>query len=93
MKFMVKDKRIQGLRVHCMSIGIFTTMQYIQKYLIKPLHLVATDSILVLKEDRKNVIMTNIDFEFFKKYHLVTCENSTLQGLSFHLLYIGKKGK
>lgn len=33
MKFMVKDKRIQGLRVHCMSIGIFTTMQYIQKYL------------------------------------------------------------
>lgn len=23
MKFMVKDKRIQGLHVHCMSIGIF----------------------------------------------------------------------
>ena len=65
--------------------GLFKTFPF------KPLHLVATDSILVSKEDRKNFIMTNIDFEFFKKYHLVTCENSTLQGLSFHYYTLGKR--
>lgn len=65
--------------------GLFKTFPF------KPLHLVATDSILVLKEDRKNFIMTNIDFEFFKKYHLVTCENSTLQGLSFHYYTLRKR--
>lgn len=57
----------------------------------KPLHLVSTDSIMDLEEDRKDFNMTDEEFEFFKKYHLATCENPTLQGLSFHLLYVGKR--
>ena len=60
-------------------------------FAFKPLHLVSTDSILDLEEDRKNFKMTDEEFEFFKKYHLATCENPTLQGLASHLLYIGKK--
>lgn len=59
----------------------------------KPLHLVSTDSIIDIEEDRKNFSMLDDEFEFFKKYHLATCENQTLQGLSSHLLYIGKKIK
>ncbi len=57
----------------------------------KPLNLVSTDSIMSIEEDRKNFKMTDEEFEFFKKYHLATCENPTLQGLASHLLYIGKK--
>ena len=57
----------------------------------KPLHLISTDSIMDLEEDRNNFNMSDEDFEVFKKYHLATCENPTMQGLSFHLLYIGKK--
>ena len=60
-------------------------------FTFKPLHLVSTDGIIDLEEDRINFSMTDEEFEFFKKYHLATCENPTLQGLSFHLLYIGKK--
>lgn len=59
----------------------------------KPLALVSTDSIMDLEEERAGFHMNDEEFEFFKKYHLATCENPTMQGLSFHLLYIGKKIK
>ena len=57
----------------------------------KELHVVSTDSIMDLEEDRNGFVLSDEDFEFFKKYHLSSCENPTLQGLSFHLLYVGKK--
>ena len=57
----------------------------------KPLHMVSTDSIVDIEEDRNGFSMTDEDFEFFKKYHLATCENPTMQGLSSHLLYVGRK--
>ncbi len=57
----------------------------------KSMHLISTDSIMALEEDRNNFNMNDETFDFFKKYHLATCENPTMQGLSFHLLYIGKK--
>lgn len=59
----------------------------------KPLHLISTDSIMNLEEERNGFHMNDEEFEFFKKYHLATCENETMQGLSYHLLYIGKKTK
>lgn len=55
------------------------------------LHLVATDSIMDLEEDRTNFELSDEDFELFKKYHLATCEKVELIGLSFHALYICKK--
>ena len=67
--------------------GLFKTFPF------KPLHLVATDSILVLKEDRKNFIMTNIDFEFFKKISPSNLRKFYTTGTIVSLLYIGKKGK
>lgn len=57
----------------------------------KPVHMISTDSIIDLEEDRKNFNMSDEEFEFFKKYHIATCENPTMQGLSYHLLYVGKK--
>lgn len=57
----------------------------------KPLHMVSTDSIVDIEEDRNGFSMTDEDFELFKKYHLATCENPTMQGLSSHLLYVGRK--
>ena len=57
----------------------------------KALHLVSADSILDLEESRECFAMTDEEFDVFAKYHLATCENPTLQGLAYHLLYIGKK--
>ncbi len=57
----------------------------------KPLHIVSTDGLMDLEEDRKNFCMSDEEFEFFKKYHLATCENESMHGLAFHLLYIGRK--
>lgn len=57
----------------------------------KGLHMVSADSIMDLEERIPGFNMTDEDFEAFAKYHLATCENPTLQGLAFHLLYIGKK--
>ena len=57
----------------------------------KPLHILSTDSIMDLEEDRNGFHMTDEEFDFFKKYHLAICENPSMHGFSFHLLYIGKK--
>lgn len=58
---------------------------------ITPLHLIATDSVMELEEQRICFQMTDEEFELFKKYHLATCEKPELIGLSFHALYICKK--
>lgn len=54
----------------------------------RPLHMVATDSIMDIEEKRTNFSMTDENFEYLKKYHLATCENPTLIGMSFYALYI-----
>lgn len=62
-----------------------------KKLAFKPMSLVSTDGYMTVEESREGFNLSDEDFEFFKKYHLATCENPTLQGLSNHLLYIGKK--
>lgn len=57
----------------------------------KALHLVSTDSILQIEEDREGFTMSDKEFEIFTKFHFAICEKIELLGLSAHLLYIGKK--
>ena len=56
----------------------------------KHLHTVATDSIAPLLSDRFDSI-SDENYASFVKWHLKTCENKDLLGLSCHNLYICKK--
>lgn len=58
---------------------------------VKKLHSATTDSILDIMEKTKEFQMSDDEFELFKKYHLNTCENLEMQGISNHMLYICKK--
>lgn len=60
---------------------------------VKKLKSLTTDSILNAVEDNPNFVMTDEDFELFKKYHLATCEKLEMQGIANHMLYICKKIK
>lgn len=58
---------------------------------VKKLKSLTTDSILHTIEDNPNFVMSDDDFELFKKYHLATCEKIEMQGIANHMLYICKK--
>lgn len=58
---------------------------------VKKLKSLTTDSILHTIEDNPNFVMSDEDFELFKKYHLATCEKIEMQGIANHMLYICKK--
>lgn len=60
---------------------------------VKKLKSLTTDSILNTKEDSPNFVLTDEEFELFKKYHLATCEKLEMQGIANHMLYICKKIK